>query len=145
MCEKGMSMATTTTQELTFHLPQDIIELLGKTAEARRESPDRIVEEALRFSLQPMRQEALQRLNTQIRKQQNQSKPEIRAHLESHLTTTEQERLSQLLEHNRAEGLTSEEKAELQQIFDRIEAVATEKAAAIWLLSGKSSEPSDRK
>ncbi|HLK56278.1 MAG TPA: hypothetical protein VKU00_06925 [Chthonomonadaceae bacterium] len=114
---------------------------MAKATEARGESPDQIVEEALRFSLQPLRQEALQRLNMQIRKQQNQSGTEIRTYVASHLTTAEQEWLPQLLERNRTEGLTPEQKAEMQQIFDRIEVVATEKAAAIWLLSGKSSEP----
>lgn len=42
------------------------------------------------------------------------------------------------LERNRTQSLTADELAEMQALFDRIEAVATEKAAAIWLLSGRS-------
>ncbi len=134
-------MAAATTREFTLHLPQDVIEMLGRAAAERRQTPDQIVVEALRFSLQPVRQEALRRLQSHIGQQQSQSEPQIRAHLGAALAAEEQERLSRLLERNRTEGLTAEEQAELQGLFDRIEAVATEKAAAIWLLSGRSSEP----
>jgi hypothetical protein len=130
-------MAATTTQEFTFHLPEDVIEMLRQAARERRETPDAIVAEALRFSLQPLRQEALRRLKGHVREQQAQSEPEIRAHLEARLTEAEQERLSHLLERNRTQPLNSEEQAEMQALFDRIEAVATEKAAALWLLSGR--------
>lgn len=130
-------MATATTREFILHLPEDLIEMLRRAAQERRETPDAIVAEALRFSLQPVRQEALQRLTGQIRKQQAQSELELRAHLEARLTEEEEQRLSQLLERNRTEELTAEERAEMQAFFDRIEAVATEKAAAIWLLSGQ--------
>jgi len=131
-------MAAPTTQEFTLHLPEDVIEMLRRAARERRETPDAIVAEALRFSLQPVRQEALRRLKGHIQQQQAQSEPEMRAHLEAHLTRAEQERLSQLLERNRTQPLTAEERTEMQALFDRIEAVATEKAAAIWLLSDRS-------
>jgi hypothetical protein len=129
-------MATAPTQEFTFHLPDDLVDLLRRAADEHRETPDVIVTEALRFVLQPMRQEALRRLKDCILEQQAQTEPEIRTHLEVHLTGSEQQRLSELLERNRTEELTTEERGELQALFDRIEAVATEKAAAIWLLSG---------
>src|SRR5436853_2757503 len=98
-------MAAPATHEFTLHLPEDVIELLRRAAQERRETPDAIVAEALRFSLQPVRQEALRRLTGHIQQQQAQSEPEIRAHLEAHLTGAEEERLSQLLERNRAEPL----------------------------------------
>jgi hypothetical protein len=79
----------------------------------------------------------MRRLKRHVEQQQAQPEPEIRAHLDDRLTEAEQERLSQLLERNRTEGLTSEERGEMQSLFDRIEAVATDKAAAIWLLSGR--------
>lgn len=129
-------MAAATRQEVTLRLPEDVIEMLRQAAQERRETPEEIVTEALRFSLQPLRQEALRRLKSQIRQQQAQDEPEIRGHLDARLASAEQERLSQLLERNRSEGLTPEEQAEMQALFDRIEAVATEKAAAVWLLSG---------
>lgn len=130
-------MAAPTTQEFTLHLPQDVIEMLRNAAQERRETPDAIVAEALRFSLQPVRQEALRRLKSHIQQQQALSEPEIRAHLAASLTDEDQERLSQLLQRNRTEEISTEERMELQELFDRIEAVATEKAAAIWLLSGR--------
>jgi predicted transcriptional regulator len=133
-------MSTATTQKFTLHLPEELVEALRRAAQERCETPDAIVAEALRFSLQPVRQEALRRLKSHVREQQDQSEPEIRAHLEARLTNGEQERLSQLLERNRTEGLTTEERAEMQALFDRIEAVATEKAAAIWLLSERPRE-----
>lgn len=137
-------MASVTTKEFTLHLPQDVLEMLRTAVTDRRETPDEIITEALRFSLQPVRQDALRQLKSQIGQQQNLSEIEIRSHLESKLTVMEQERLSQLLESNRAEGLTPKEQNEMQQLFDRIEAVATEKAAAIWLLSGKLGDSSGR-
>ena len=134
-------MATAATQEVTLHLPHTVMEMVRRAASERQESADEIVAEALRFALQPVRQEALGRLKSQVRRQQSQSEPEIRAHLDSRLTEQEQRRLSNLLERNRSEGLTPDEQTEMQRIFDRIEAVATEKAAAIWLLSKKPANP----
>jgi hypothetical protein len=136
-------MAAPTTHEFTFYLPEDVVELLRQAARERRETPDVIVAEALRFSLQPLHQEALRRLKGQVREQQAQSGPEIRAHLEARLTEAEQELLSHLLERNRTQSLNPEEQAEMQALFDRIETVATEKAAAIWLLSGRPPAPVD--
>src|SRR5438105_4857791 len=71
-------------------------------------------------------QEALRRLKSHVRQQQAQSEPEIRAHLEARLTGAEKQRLSHLLEQYRVEGLTPEQQAETQALFDPIEAVATE-------------------
>ena len=122
-------------KEFTLHLPVDVIDLLQRASAESNETPDQIVAEALLFSLKPVRRDALRRLKTHIRQQQTQSEPEIRTHLEAHLTPTEQEQLAELLERNRSTKLSAEEKEELQQLFDRIESVATEKAAAIWLLS----------
>lgn len=134
-------MAAATNQELTLHLPSGLIEMVQRAARERQETPDQIVAEAIQFVLQPERQEALRRLKVHIRRQQSQSEAEIRGHLGSSLTGPEQKRLKRLLEHNRNEGLTAEKQTEMQQLFERIEAVATEKAAAIWLLSGKGAEP----
>ena len=102
-------MAAPTTQEFTVYLPEDVIEMLQRAARERRETPDTIVTEALRFSLQPVRQEALRRLKGQIQQHQAQSEPEIRAHLEARLSGAEQQRLSQILERNRTEELTMKE------------------------------------
>ena len=134
-------MATATTQEVILHLPTDLIDMVRMAARERRETPDVIVAEALRFSLQPLRQEALRLLRSQVRQQQAQPQTEIRAHLRARLTEAEERRLSQLLEQNRTKGLSPEQQAEMQALFDRIEAVATEKAAALWLLSDRSPNP----
>jgi hypothetical protein len=130
-------MAAANTQEFTLHLPEDVIDMLRHASRRRRETPGQIVADALRFSLEPVREEALDRLKRRIRKQRSQSEPEVRAHLKASLTEEEEDRLSRLLERNRDEGLSPEEKAEMQGLFDRIESVATDKAAAIWLLSGR--------
>src|SRR5258708_23902336 len=111
--------------------------MLGHASRKRQETPDQIVAGALRFSLEPVREEALDRLKGRIKQQRSQSEPEIRAYLEAGLTDAEQDRLSLLLERNRNEGLSAEEKTEIQRLFDRIESVATDKAAAIWLISGR--------
>src|SRR5205085_203184 len=121
-------MMATTTQEFTLVLPQDVIEMLKQAAVQRHTTPDQIVAESLRFSLPPIQHEALQRLKHHIQQQQSQSETEIQQHLKVQLTAEEQERLSQLIELNRAESLTAEERTEMESLFDRIEAVATEKA-----------------
>src|SRR5260370_3656804 len=77
---RGKTMAAPTTQEFTLHLPEDVIEMLRRAAQERRETPDAIVAEALRFSLQPVRQEALRRLKGHIQQQPGQSEAESRAH-----------------------------------------------------------------
>src|SRR5258708_13720833 len=108
-------MAAATTHEYTLHLPQDVIDMLRQASSNRHETPDQIVEDALRFSLEPVREEALDRLKSRIRKQRSQSDPEIRDFLEAGLTQEEEDRLSLLLEHNRNAVLSPEHKPKMQR------------------------------
>ena len=134
-------MAQATTQEFTLHLPLDVAEMLLRAASERKESPDEIVAELLRFSSSVIRQEAFARLKSGIRKQQHKPKPEIKKSLSVTLASSEQHRLTELLELNRTVELNLQEREEMQRLFDRIEEVATEKASAIWLLSGNPGDP----
>ena len=133
-------MTAVTMQEYTLHLPQDVVEMLQRAASLRHETPDEIVAEALRLSLQPLRKKALQNLKAQVLRQSVQGDAQRREHINVQLTAEEQLRLSALLTQNREEGLTDVEQTELQMLYDRIESVATEKAAAIYLLSGKNAD-----
>jgi hypothetical protein len=137
-------MTATTMKQLVLNLPQDVVDLIQHTAKERRQTFDQVVTEELRFALQPVHEEAMRRLKRHIRQQQSQPEEEIRRHLNAHLSETDQTRLAELLERSHEEGLTKEEQAELQTLFDQIEAAATEKAAAIWLLSGRSLDADDR-
>lgn len=130
-------MTTVTTQEYTCHLPLDVVAMLQRAVTLRQLPPDALIAEALRFTLQPLRQEALQRLQHQIQTQQTQSVAARQRHVTAHLPDQAQQRLAYLLERNRAEEITAQEREELQQLFDQIEAVAVEKAAALWLLGGR--------
>ena len=130
-------------QEFTLCLPRNVIEMLRRAAVERQESPDQIVAKALQHVLDPVRLEALQQLKHQVLRQRSQSESQVRANLDTRLASKEQQRLSQLLDRNRTDGLTMDEEAEMDRLFERIEAVATEKAAAIWLLSGKSTDADD--
>ena len=134
-------MAQATTQEFTLHLPLDVAEMLLRAASERKESPDEIVAELLRFSSSVIRREAFARLKSGIRKQQDKLKPEIKKSLSVTLASSEQYRLTELLEFNRTVELNLQEREEMQRLFDRIEEVATEKASAIWLLSGNPGDP----
>lgn len=87
-----------------------------------------------------VRRAAFQNLAKHVRQLQYQTQAEIRAHLNVRLTREEQERLTRLQERCKEREPTAEDLEERQELFDRIEAVATEKAAALWLLSGKSLE-----
>src|SRR5207249_12188861 len=49
---RGRAMAPASTQEFTLHLPTDLIEMVRKAAQERLETRDKIVAEALQFSLQ---------------------------------------------------------------------------------------------
>ena len=131
-------MTTAVSQKLTVSLNHDLIELVQQAAAEFQETPDQVVADAIWFALQPTRREAMQNLKRHIAQQQSQSKTEIRAHLNAHLTKSEQQRLTKLQERSKEQEPTAEDLKERQELFDRIEAVATEKAAAIWLLSGNS-------
>lgn len=128
-------MTTIPTTQVVLHLPQDVIEYLTRTAKQRHKTLDEIATEALRISLQPIRQEAIQRLEEQQKHQRALSDTQQYAMLDAHLTSEEQERLAHLLDTNRERHLNDEEQAQLTMLYDRIEAVATQKAAAILLLS----------
>ena len=134
-------MPTAASQELTLHLGQELITLVQAAASERQETADQVVADAIRFALQPVRREALRNLKQHIRQQQSETETEVRAHLEARLTDDEQQRLTSLQERSKEQEPTTEDLHERQQLFDRIEAVATEKAAAIWLLSGSAAHP----
>ena len=134
-------MTTAPPQKLTLHLNHDLIELVQQAATELQETPDQVVADAIWFALQPARREALQNLKRHLRQQQSQTESEIRAHLNAHLTETEQQRLTKLQERSKEQEPTAEDLEERQELFARIEAVATEKAAAMWLLSGNPPQP----
>jgi hypothetical protein len=129
-----MLMATAM-RELTVRLPEEIAEMITQTATSRSQSPDEVVAEALRVSLQPLAQQATQQLNREIERLQNKTTKELESLLDVGLPDKEQERLSELLQFNRERELSPEEQAELKEFRRKIEAVATRKAATIWLLS----------
>ena len=125
----------TAMRELTLRLPEEIAELITQTATARSQSPDEVVAEALKVSLQPLAQQATLQLNREITRLQNKTTKELESLLDVGLPDKEQERLSELLQFNRERELSPEEQAELKEFRSKIEAVATRKAATIWLLS----------
>lgn len=134
-------MPTVASQEFTLHLGHDLVALVQQAASERQETTDQVVADAIRFALQPVRREALRNLKQHTRQQQSETEPEVRAHLEAHLTDEEQQRLTKLQERSKEQEPIAADLHERQQLFDRIEAVATEKAAAIWLLSGYATHP----
>jgi hypothetical protein len=138
-------MTTATTQEITLRLPLDVVSMLEQAVREQNATPDQIVAEALRVALHPVREEALQNLKSHIQRQSAESEAEVRQHLEARLGADEQDRLTQLLDRNRNDGLTTDERAELQVLFDQIEAIATEKAAAIWRLFDRRTQPDLRR
>ncbi len=121
-------------QDFVIRLPQDVIEMVERTAQERHQSVEEVVAEELRFSLQPLEKTALQNLRTQVKRQQNRTKSELLLQTKRGMKTSQKKRLADLLEKNREVGLSGSEPDELQSLFDQVEAVATEKAAAISLL-----------
>lgn len=130
-------MNTMSSTQLVLHLPEDVIESLKRTANLRHKTLDEIATEALRLSLQPIRQEAMQRLEDQVKQQNSLPAIQQRAMLNARLSSEEQERLTNLLDSNRERNLTDAEQSQLDILYERIEAVATQKAAALLLLSEK--------
>ncbi len=128
-----------TTQQASFQLPVDIVEALNHFARERHESPDRLVAEALRVALNPLQQQAMQRLNAQVSQQSGQDLKELYQHRNARLPYAVEGRLAELLELKRERDLSESEQFEIQGIFDRIEEVATERAAAIELLNKRAS------
>jgi len=130
-----------TTQVASFELPIDLVEALNEFAIEQHASPDKLVADALRLSLSPFRREAIRRLNAEIAKQAEEKPDCLEKHRAVWLPAPEQERLDDLLEANRKRVLTEGEQHELQRLYDRIEAIATEKAAAIHLQNMKAHAP----
>jgi hypothetical protein len=85
-------------QEYTLRLPGTVIEMLRRAASERHESPDDVAAEALRFALDPVRQEALLRLKANARRLRGLLETEMRERLDAQLTAKERTRLSHLLE-----------------------------------------------
>src|SRR5688572_32866022 len=96
----------TAVRELTFRLPEEIAEMITQTAASRSQSPDEVVAEALKVSLQPLALQATQQLNLEIERLQNKTTKELEASLNVGLPDKEQERLSELLQCNRERELS---------------------------------------
>src|SRR5437763_232685 len=116
---RSLSLRGSGRQDALDYLTQWRMQKAGDLLRQEEESPDAIVAEALWFSLAPLRQEALHRVKNHVRQQQSEADSEIRTHLNAHLTSAEEKLLSELLELNRSEGLTRDQQAELQALYDR--------------------------
>lgn len=126
-------MSVNTIQELTLRLPADLVTRLQQTATRRHQPVEQIVAEILGNSLPPLHHSVAPRMRQQIAHLARLSESELRASANAQLPEPEQARLSELLERNREEVLTTEEGEEIERLLDRVEEVATEKAAATWL------------
>src|ERR1051326_7189681 len=137
--QKGRnSLMTAPLQELTLHLPGELIERISETADRRQLPLDQVVIEALETSLPPLRPSS--EANIEIYKERFQSEPTeaLYSIMDARLPKAEQKRLSQLMEVNRTRTLTPEENEEIESLLDQVEARATERAVAMLVLKERS-------
>jgi hypothetical protein len=123
-----------TTQELILSLPTDMIERIEQAASRRQQSPSDVVYEILNISLPPLSHRTQPPLRPLVEKLERQPRREIERKANSWLEKEAQERLSELLQHNRERKLTEKEDVELEGLLDKVQANAMESAAAKWVL-----------
>lgn len=134
-----------TVEVASFQLPTEIVEAVNHFARERRETPDQIVAEALRIALHPLRQEALKRLNAEVVRQRKRAPSSINRSRNARLDSAAEARLADLLDINRERDLSESERIELEGLFDEIEKIATERAAAIHLRGNQGEIPRQSK
>ena len=137
-------MAANTLQEITLRLPADVYARLLHTAAFRQQSPEYLAVETLDITLPDAAAQADMQLDREIARLRSLSEEQLQASTQAHLPAKDQQRLADLMEKNIEGELTKAEQAETERLLDKIEAIATERAAALWLLressfSGKTS------
>jgi hypothetical protein len=108
-----------TLQEITLHLPADVYARLLHTAAYRRQSPEAVASEVLELTLPDAVAQADMQLNREIERLRPLGEEQIQASTKAHLSSANQQRLSELMEQNRERKLTTEEKAEIEVLFDK--------------------------
>lgn len=137
-------MAVSALEKLTLHLPADLYARLRHTAAFRQQSLEAVASEVLDLTLPDAATQADMQLDREIERLRALGKEQIQASTKAQMSSADKLRLSELMEKNKEGKLTKEEEAEIEVLFDHIEAVATERAAALWLLreSQSNSRPS---
>jgi hypothetical protein len=134
-------MGSPATHTLTVEISERTFEKIQALARRRQKPADWVVGEILDLSLSSgvPNQEAEWR--KVVHAHQGDSPAALRELLRTSLTASEQARMEKLLESNRSGGLTDEESVELDRLQDRMMDVASERAAAIYLLQRHSAAP----
>ena len=124
------------THEITLRLSQALIERLESAAESQHLPVAQVVSEALDITLPPakIRVQAEQRLQAAIENLSRQTAAQWQAHTKVEMTKEEKRQAARLLSASKTRELSAEETAAMQALLERNEAVATERAAALWLL-----------
>ncbi len=127
-------MDAPTTRTLTVEVSERTFQRLQESARRRHQPAGRIVEELLDLSLSSAVTEPEAAWWDLVEKYKDESTPALRDKLQMSLAEAEQRRLAELLAVNRKRDLTADETDELDQLQQRMMEVASERAAATYLL-----------
>src|SRR5262249_44816909 len=117
-------MAASTTQELTLHLPAELMERIQQAASRQQQSPDHVIYEILSISLPPLHRGKQSAMLTLAENLRSLPKSELQRKAEGWLPETDQKRLEELLSFNQERALSEAEARELEQLLSKIETVA---------------------
>lgn len=126
--------ASSNAQEITLRLPSASIARLNAAVDLQHASPDSVVAELIENHLPPLKEGGETEFDQRIQEFSMMGEEQLRKCTEAKLTQPEQTRLSQLTAKNKQAALSEQEVQERETLLDRVEAVATTRAAAMWLL-----------
>lgn len=123
---------------LTVEVTEDTFQRIQETARRTGHSPERVVGEILDLSLSSAATRTEADWRRRVERHRRDSPAELREQLRVSLSAPDQARMQALLDTNRKRSLTDEEAAELDRLQNRMLEVATERAAALYLLQQRS-------
>ncbi len=130
--------ASSDAQEITLRLPSASIARLNAAVDSQHASPDSVVTELIDNHLPLLKREGETEFDRRVQEFSMLSEEQLQKHIEAKLTQPEQTRLSQLTAKNKQAALSEQEVQERETLLNRVEAVETMRAAAMWLLQQRS-------
>ena len=127
-------MALETTQEITLHLPTELVERIEQAASQSHRPAEKVVAEILETSLPPLRTRLPDSPEEFIAKFRDTPKEELERMTRRWFPEDKSKRLSELVELERERPISEAQEAEIDDLLDQIVNNAVENAAAQWLL-----------
>jgi hypothetical protein len=129
-----MTMIAPETEEVVLRLPKDLVARLNETAVHQQHSVESVVSEILNLSLPPLQFTEDKEFAERIRDLSKLKLKQLQDSTKAGMEPEDEARGRELLALNKQRILTDAERAELDQLQSKGDAVAVTRAAAFWLL-----------